>query len=176
MAADASRAGHRQCGRDHRRVPLAGQPARRMAEGSRHEGQRAGAVDMRDRFAAIPFLAEGRGYEGCDCWGLVWLWYRDVLRIALPRYDGVAVDDPRGIDRVIRIAEADWTPVDTPRDHDVVVMRAVGGSRADSHLGIVVETRKVMHTTERLGVQVQRLSSPLIRSRAPRFFRHHALV
>lgn len=129
-----------------------------------------------DSFASIPFVAQGRDYSGCDCWGLVWLWYRDMLGIALEAYDGVTVKDVRAIDQTIRDAEADWIAVDAPQDNDVVVMRSVGGSRADSHLGIVVERRKVMHTTEKIGVQVERLSSPLIASRAPRFFRHASLT
>ena len=41
-----------------------------------------------ERAVCVPFLDKGRGYDGFDCWGLVVCYYRDVLGIELPSYDG----------------------------------------------------------------------------------------
>lgn len=128
-----------------------------------------------DRFAAIPFADRGRDYSGCDCWGLVWLWYRDVLGIALDPYDGVAARDAAAIREMIERHRDEWAEVTAPRDHDVVVMRSLTG-RGDGHLGLVVEKRRLMHTTDPIGVRVERLSAPHVASRIIEFRRHPSLV
>jgi cell wall-associated NlpC family hydrolase len=35
-------------------------------------------------WVGVPFKWDGRDRTGVDCWGLAWLWHRDVLGIALP--------------------------------------------------------------------------------------------
>lgn len=129
-----------------------------------------------DRFASIPFVAQGRDYDGCDCWGLVRLWYRDMLGIELDSYDGVAVTDARTIKRMIERDRVTWAKVEAPRDHDVVIMLSIENPRIETHLGVVVERRKVMHTTDPIGVQVERLSAPHIDSRILEFRRHPLLA
>lgn len=37
------------------------------------------------RYVGIPFVQGGEAWSGCDCWGIVQLWYRNERRIELPR-------------------------------------------------------------------------------------------
>jgi cell wall-associated NlpC family hydrolase len=37
-------------------------------------------------FVGLPYKDMGRDYSGVDCWGLVFLVYRDALDIAIPSY------------------------------------------------------------------------------------------
>jgi murein DD-endopeptidase len=41
---------------------------------------------MFDQFVGIPYVAHGRDYAGADCWGLLYLFYRDVLGVQIPSY------------------------------------------------------------------------------------------
>ena len=41
---------------------------------------------LMDQFVGIPYIAHGRGYDGADCWGIVYLFYRDVLKTPIPDY------------------------------------------------------------------------------------------
>lgn len=132
---------------------------------------------MSDRFAAIPFVGQGRDYDGADCWGLVWLWYRDRLGILLDSYDAVSATDAASINAMIERHKREWVTVAEPRDHDVVVMRSMtAGHRGDGHVGIVVEKRKVMHTADPAGVRVDRLSAPHVANRIIEFRRHPRLI
>ncbi len=61
------------------------------------------------RLVGIPFIAGGRGWDGCDCWGLLLLAYREVLGIELPSYDRAGAGDvPRAI------VEGAWQEVVPP--------------------------------------------------------------
>ena len=41
---------------------------------------------MLSRFIGIPFKVGGEDFEGCDCWGLVKLYFKQVLDIDIPDY------------------------------------------------------------------------------------------
>jgi murein DD-endopeptidase len=37
------------------------------------------------QYIGIPYVAGGESFAGCDCWGIVQLWYRNELGITLGR-------------------------------------------------------------------------------------------
>ena len=41
---------------------------------------------MLSRFIGIPFKVGGEDFEGCDCWGLVKLYFKQILDIDIPDY------------------------------------------------------------------------------------------
>lgn len=127
-----------------------------------------------DRFLAIPFVSKGRSYDGADCWGLLWLWYRDMMGIALPPHDTVPACALRTIGDLVAHHKRDWLPVPLPRNGDAVVMRAwtQRSTIEDAHVGVVVNRRFVLHTEERTGPRLQRLSDPDVKARVIEFRRH----
>ena len=44
-------------------------------------------------YIEIPFMAHGRDKNGLDCWGLIWLTYKEQRGIILPSYDEVYFED-----------------------------------------------------------------------------------
>ena len=127
-----------------------------------------------DDFVRIPFRSQGRGYGGADCWGLVYLWYRDRLGIELEAWAETPAGQVRDVARLIERHKTDWSPAWPPRQNDVALMRVMarGTSRLVAHVGIVVDGGRVMHTQSAGGVRVDRADSPLIARRVMEYRRH----
>lgn len=98
-----------------------------------------------DAYIGLPWLPKGDTAHGVSCWGLVVLFYREQLGIALPNYPhapdalpAIRAEIERAID------SGHWQLVGMPQDGDVVTM-----SRRDAphHLGVFVAGR-VLHITE----------------------------
>lgn len=120
-----------------------------MASRSHDTQQRTGAVSMRfwsDDFVGIPYADRGRVREGCDCWGLVCVTYREELGITLPDYLGYRSTDELGeVATVIAGATASplWVPVNGMAvAFDVAVFRR---GIMDAHIGIVVHHGLMLH-------------------------------
>jgi cell wall-associated NlpC family hydrolase len=131
-----------------------------------------------DRFLTVPFLSRGRSYDGADCWGLVWLYHRDMLGIGIDDWAEVPARSLRRISRLIAEHKRAWRVVTEPRDGDVVVMRSLsaGGPITDTHVGVVVNRRFVLHTEEQTGARLERLSAPHVAARIMEFRRHPSAV
>lgn len=136
-------------------------------------------MNAADRFAsylAIPWLEKGRSREGLDCWGLVWLLYRDCFGIELPlgleRYTSAL--DRRENARVIEGGLPDWRRLAEGEEQpgDVLLLARHGVA---CHVAVLVRPGWVMHI--RAGSDVH--SAPLHRLDREGFervgyFRHQA--
>jgi probable lipoprotein NlpC len=102
----------------------------------------------------LPFKGAGRERTGCDCYGLMVLDYA-ALGIALRTYDGEipdygtapSRDDRATIARLLAAGEAnpDWRRVELSeaRPHDALIFAR---GALDTHLGIFVDARRMLHT------------------------------
>lgn len=117
-------------------------------------------ADAIDRLLAVPYLPGGGTWAGADCWGVVELWYRNVLGIEV----GDRGDLPAGRESV-QAASAiadDWLSVDQPQDHCLVLMRA--GRLAVGHVGVFYQGC-VLHSDEGHGCVYQPITERAIRAR-----------
>ena len=127
---------------------------------------------MLDRLVGIPYAEHGRDYSGADCWGIVWLYYRDVRGIVLPDYlDEMSTVDFRRdqIGKVVtRGREEDWQQVADPRAGNVVLMRV---GRQESHVGIYLDGGRVLHSEEPGDVsKIERVDAARLRNRVVGFY------
>lgn len=99
-----------------------------------------------NRYIGIPQRDHGRGRDGCDCWGLVTVIFREELGITLPEYLGYGSIEERGeIAALIEGAKVSplWVPVTGPAiAFDVAVFRR---GRFSTHLGVVVRHGLMIH-------------------------------
>lgn len=103
------------------------------------------------KYIGIPFIDnDSNGRNGCNCWGIVRLAYRELNQIELPCFDGQynGIDDTETLDELVagEIAR-NWGKVDKPKPLDVIVTRWCGSI---SHIGIVIDNQFFIHT--RLGI------------------------
>lgn len=120
-----------------------------------------------------PFADGGRGPGSYDCWGLIFSVYRDRLGIDLPAYGEISAADILRIRREIstRVGDDIWDRVQHPQEFDVAVMRLPTG-KAHGHVGVMVNSRCVMHVERASHVAIERIDGVTIRNRILGFYRH----
>jgi len=100
----------------------------------------------------IPHAAGGESRTGADCWGLVRLYAREELGLALPaigRDDGwSAVDGQK--------SRTAWREVRGPAEHgDVLLFRLPGGML---HVGVALPDGRFLHVMEGGGSRIDTLA------------------
>lgn len=127
--------------------------------------------DFAARVVEVPFEAFGRGYDGVDCWGLVWLAYREIRGINLPSgVGGYSSDEARKeIEALFEQRHAAWVWYDTPQVMDVALIRVCG---ALCHVGLIVGKRQMLHTLRRTGTCIEDYSGLRWQSRIEGFYRY----
>lgn len=111
-----------------------------------------------NEYIGLPFLANGRGRSGIDCWGLYRLVLKEKAGVDLPAWDTVNADNGQEIADTMRL-EADseeWPTVDLADAYhfDCVLMRAFFIGRGvmyagPTHVGCFVYPGRVLHIEKR---------------------------
>ena len=127
------------------------------------------------KYVGLPFVDGGRTMKGVDCWGLVRLIYDRELEIELPSYGDTSARDLIKISRSMttdKDAEI-WENVDRSKimAFDVVVMR-FSGKHTIGHVGVMVDSKNVMHVEASTAAVIVPLDHWLIRERLECYRRH----
>jgi cell wall-associated NlpC family hydrolase len=127
---------------------------------------------MIDRLVGVPYVEHGRDYEGSDCWGLVYLFYRDILQAPIPSYS--AEMHERGMTcrafapLIASEVEAHWQEVAEPSHGAVALMR---NGRHPTHVGVMLDKRRLLHTEGPGPSCIERIDGMRLRSRLAGFYR-----
>ncbi|MGX9443854.1 C40 family peptidase [Nitrobacteraceae bacterium UC4446_H13] len=110
-------------------------------------------------YVGVPWQFAGRSRAGVDCWGLLWLIYRDILGIEIASYAQETMDAPEREQIAALMAgelvKSPWLDVQpgTECPFDMLVFRRAG---IDSHVGIAVEPGRMLHITHGTESRVER--------------------
>ena len=124
------------------------------------------------KYIGVPFVDGGRDLAGFDCWGAIWLAYRE-RGIELPDYGEISALDLRRVAREIEGGQEAWQPVETPREFDVVLLRLYN-RRWIGHVGLMVDGRRMLHTEKASAAVVVALDHYTVRNRVAGFRRFAA--
>lgn len=125
-------------------------------------------------YVGIPFVFGGSDHDGCDCWGLVRLIYREQLGVTLDRYSDINPRDMRRVARAVTEQASSnviWSEIDTPAEFDVVAMRIGAGSLL-AHVGIAVSERQFLHVENAAAASIVSFRDPMYRCRIVKTVRH----
>lgn len=108
------------------------------------------------KYIGIPFVNRGRGLHGIDCGGLVLLVYKNELNKAVAEFDQSYIawrirEAGQGINYV---RERSFKRVDGPEPFAVAAFARNG---LPYHVGICVDSERVLHAKNHEHVKVQRL-------------------
>lgn len=130
-----------------------------------------------EKYLRVPFAHTGCGWDGCNCWSLVVLAYREELGVNLPQFDSIPSTSLREAARKIAERGKAWDRVENPRPFDVAIMRGrseVNGRSfgVNCHVGLVVDGEQILHTQEGIGPALMPISDPLIAHRIVEYRRY----
>lgn len=124
-------------------------------------------------YVGLPWAFAGRSRAGVDCWGLLWLIYRDVLGIQITSYAQETTDAPEREQIAALMAgelvKSPWRPVEQEQPFDMVIFRRAG---IDSHVGIVVSPGRMLHITHDTESRVERFDQGRWKSKLLGIRRH----
>ena len=128
-----------------------------------------------DDFTRIPYLENGRDENGCDCYGLVWLYYRHILKIELPDYPnanhGPKHASPLFITEIYKYFDR-LCDNDTVKMGDLVLIK--NESDKPDHIGVMIDDTRMMQSNEKYNVSIARVSR--FKSSIYGIYRHGSLI
>jgi cell wall-associated NlpC family hydrolase len=124
-----------------------------------------------NKFKHTRFKERGRDYDGVDCYGVVYLIYRDLLGIALPSFADQyrSTEDAEDIAALIAGERQRWVEVDQPQEFDLVLIRLKG---MEMHVGVYHRDGWFVHCLTGAMVATERITSPVWRHRITGYFRY----
>ncbi len=137
------------------------------------------AINWSRDYVGLPWQFAGRSRDGVDCWGLLWLIYRDVLGIEIASYARETLDAPeRGQIAALMAGElvkSPWVDVQPSqeREFDMVIFKRAG---IDSHVGIIVAPGRMLHITHDTESRVERFDQGRWKAKLMGIRRHMDLM
>ena len=105
------------------------------------------------KYVNLPFKNLGRDFNGVDCYGLVYLIYKEELEIIIPDFTELCYSQEwyRKQDESIITAHIDkrWISVDPPfKRFDGVIFYKHPNSMMANHVGLMIDSSKFIHVRE----------------------------
>ena len=127
---------------------------------------------MFDRYIGIPFKDKGRDFDGCDCWGLIRLIYKNEFNINLPEYlDAyVSTANRKSVAEFADAEKLNWIAVTSrPSFGDVILFRIYG---LPMHIGMAIGKRQMIHILKGADSGVERFDNLIWKNRILGVYRH----
>ena len=105
---------------------------------------------MISKFIGIPFVSKGRSFNGCDCYGLVKLYYKEILNIDIPETIITAEQPRRTFANYLNEISKNWTAT-TPAKNVVVAM-SVNAEHPNlvTHFAVMIDDKRFIDTRENM--------------------------
>jgi cell wall-associated NlpC family hydrolase len=122
------------------------------------------------RYVGIPFVERGRDFDGCDCWGLLCLFYRNELGIDLPAHEELYASsrDLAGTIGVRMAERGRWQRVPRPLPGDAVCLLV---RKFPIHVGVAVDGCRMLHVERGLQAVIERFDGLVWEKRVEGFYR-----
>ena len=107
-----------------------------------------------NEYIHIPFKEHGREPDGCDCWGLARIIYKEKLGIELPTLlDYKTTKDSRAIADLYEEEHTEWEeiPIGQEKEFDVLVFKILG---LPTHIGVVINKGMMIHCEYGVGTHI----------------------
>lgn len=104
-----------------------------------------------DRALDVPFKEKGRSYDGWDCWGLIYVAYRDIYNIDLPEGTGEYHSTRRReeLQNIIARKKTEiWELHDPHEPGDVALVQMMG---RNCHIGLMLKAWNMLHVQYKVG-------------------------
>lgn len=128
------------------------------------------------KYFEIPWKENGRSREGCDCWGLVRLFYLEEWGIEIDDFSA-AYETHLDREKIKKIAETEkkkWIRIEgAPNVGDILEIPI---SKNDFHVGVIAIPGMLLHIEDGAFAQLIPLKSIRIKNRIKGIWRHHGFA
>ena len=107
-----------------------------------------------NNYISVPFEEHGRSRQGCDCWGLARLIYKEQLGIDLPALlDYKNTKDGKSIAELYDVERSDWQEISLGQEKpfDILVFKMLG---LPTHIAVVVDKGLMIHCEKGCGTHI----------------------
>ena len=131
-----------------------------------------------DTYLKVPFKVGGRSIEGCDCWGIVTIIYKDIFNIDLIDFEGSQNYDEKwflkGENYLLEYYYKQWEVIDKKdiKPFDMVFFNNSRGIA--NHIGVVLTKNKFIHCSK-AGTIISKLTDNEWSKRIENFYSLKAL-
>lgn len=120
---------------------------------------------IQQKYLGIPYQLHGRDFSGCDCWGLVIIFYKEELGITLLDLENknFCADWYKKDNFFVENYYKQWREVEHPQNYDICFFKNYEGHV--NHCGLILPNNIVMQTTQKHGVTflpLHRLKSKIV--------------
>lgn len=112
-------------------------------------------------YISIPFADHGRSKDGCDCWGLARIIYKEKLGIDLPELlDYKNTKDSVNIAELYKDEHLHWVeiPKGEEKEFDILVFRILG---MPTHIAVVINKGYMIHCEKGVGTHITEYNKEL---------------
>lgn len=108
----------------------------------------------------IPFIEGGRSLKGCDCYGLVKLYYKHILNIDIPDTKIKPNQTKRILINYLNEIESNWITLDKPtKDNVVAFTYNPNHPNIVTHFGVMISETKVLHCLGKINSHIDDIDS-----------------
>lgn len=109
--------------------------------------------NIKNKLIGIPFILNRKDFSGCDCRGIVWLYYKYIKNKEYPFSDGGSVffrNKRNDLQRIINVLKTFANPVGSNEinEGDIVVIKSLNGIGA---LGVCINDKQILHMDSVVG-------------------------
>ena len=107
-------------------------------------------------YIGIPYEDCGRTREGCDCYGLVWLIWKEQKGVLLPEYNGnyLHVDNPDELQTTLDEHISEWDEISKPGPFSIALFNYYNGQL---HCGLMVSAYQMLHISRKHEARVEKI-------------------
>ncbi len=126
---------------------------------------------MISKFVGIPFVSKGRSFNGCDCYGLVKLYYKEILNIDIPETIITAEQPRRTFANYLNEISKNWTAT-TPAKNVVVAM-SVNAEHPNlvTHFAVMIDDKRFIDTRENMSSYLTSIDDERIKNQIKGFYK-----
>ena len=127
-----------------------------------------------EKYVGIPWKINGIDFDGCDCRGIIYLFYKNEYGILLHEFDNIDYKGNRDSLKSLVHQEdyyKNWSEVDNPKLGDVIVIR---NFNIPAHLGLVVSKGRMLHAYTDIPSVIESYTSPIWKNKIDGIYRHES--
>lgn len=126
---------------------------------------------MISKFIGIPFVSKGRSFNGCDCYGLVKLYYKEILNIDIPETIITAEQPRRTFANYLNEISKNW--IATTPAKNVVVAMSVNAEHPNlvTHFAVMIDDKRFIDTRENMSSYLTSIDDEKIKNQIKGFYK-----